>query len=196
MVKTKETKLNSKIFEGPINNEVNSLYVRVYLANQRQGNAKTKTRGEVSGGGVKPFRQKGTGKARAGSKRSSLHVHGGTSHGPVPKDYRLGLTEKVRRVALKSTLSLKAKDDSVKIIDDVMLSGRKTKEIWQLLKNSDVLGNILLVTEKHNNNVFTSGRNIKDLTIKSATDVNPYDILKAKSILIENSAIKVLEKRV
>lgn len=196
MTKEKVLKLDSKIFEGPINNEVNSLYVRVYLANQRQGNAKTKTRGEVSGGGVKPFRQKGTGKARAGSRRSSLHVHGGTSHGPVPKDYRIGLTEKVRRVALKSTLSLKAKDDSVKIIDDVMLSGRKTKEIWQLLKNSDVLGNILLVTEKHNNNVFTSGRNIKDLTIKSATDVNPYDILKARSILIESSAIKVLEKRV
>lgn len=196
MTKEKVLKLDSKIFEGPINNEVNSLYVRVYLANQRQGDAKTKTRGEVSGGGVKPFRQKGTGKARAGSRRSSLHVHGGTSHGPVPKDWRIGLTAKVRRVALKSTLSLKAKDNGVQIIDDIILKERKTKELWQLLNIKNISGNILLIIKNHNSQVFSSGRNINKLTIQSATDVNPYDILNAKSILIENSAIKVLEERI
>lgn len=194
MAKAQETKLNSKIFEGPINPEVNALYVRVYLANQRQGTVKTKTRAEVSGGGVKPFRQKGTGNARSGSKRSPVHVHGGISHGPQPKSWTLNLPAKVRRLALKSALSFKAKEGAVVLASE--FEAGKTKDFVKALSALNVSGKSLIITEKHDNGVFKAGRNVAGVTVKSAHEVNAYDILNTKNVVVTEGAIKALEKRV
>jgi len=169
--------------------------VRVYLSNQRQGTHKTKERAEVRGGGKKPFRQKGTGRARQGTSRSPLMKGGGTIFGPRPHKYRLTLPKKAARLARKSALSLKAKENEIMIIEDFTFETPKTKDLYgilSLLKINDKK-TLLLLSDK-NESLYKSGRNIPKLDVQISDKVATYQLLNNKMILLQKSAIENLCK--
>jgi len=187
--------LPDEVFAVEPNDHLIYQAVRVYLANQRQGTHKTKERCEVRGGGRKPYRQKGTGYARRGTNRSPLMVGGGTVFGPRPHKYTLTLPKKAARLARKSALSLKAKANEIKIIEDFSFDEPKTKNMAQVLKalNLDKIKTLLLVPEK-NENLYRAGRNISNLNIMISDKVATYDILNNKTLLIQKSAVENLCK--
>ncbi|MEN3038206.1 MAG: 50S ribosomal protein L4 [Candidatus Kryptonium sp.] len=186
--------LKPEIFEIKPNDHAIYLAVKAYLANQRQGTHKTKTRGEVSGGGRKPWPQKHTGRARAGSIRSPLWVGGGTVFGPVPRDYSLDLPKKVKQLARKSALSYKLKDDQIIVVEDFTFDQPKTKKMVEILKAFNLLNKkVLLLTANTDLNVYKSGRNIPGLNILEAYKASTYDILNNQMILIQKSAVEVLQ---
>lgn len=186
--------LRPDIFEIKPNDHAIYLAVKAYLANQRQGTHKTKTRGEVRGGGRKPWAQKHTGRARAGSIRSPLWVGGGTVFGPVPRDYSLDLPKKVKRLARKSALSYKLKDEQIIVIEDFTFEQPKTKRMVEILKAFNLLGKkVLLLTAGTDPNVYKSGRNIPTLNVLEAYKASTYDILNNQMILIQKSAVEVLQ---
>jgi large subunit ribosomal protein L4 len=169
--------------------------VRVYLSNQRQGTHKAKERAEVRGGGKKPFRQKGTGRARQGTSRSPLNKGGGTIFGPRPHKYRLTLPKKAARLARKSALSLKAKENEIMIVEDFTFESPKTKDLYSilsLLKISDK--KTLLLTSDKNESLYKSGRNIPKLDVQISDKVATYQLLNNKVILMQKSAIENLCK--
>jgi large subunit ribosomal protein L4 len=169
--------------------------VRVYLSNQRQGTHKTKERAEVRGGGKKPFRQKGTGRARQGTSRSPLNKGGGTIFGPRPHKYRLTLPKKAARLARKSALSLKAKENEIMIVEDFTFESPKTKDLYSilsLLKINDK--KTLLLTSDKNESLYKSGRNIPKLNVQISNKVATYQLLNNKVILLQKSAIENLCK--
>lgn len=169
--------------------------VRVYLSNQRQGTHKTKERAEVRGGGKKPFRQKGTGRARQGTSRSPLMRGGGTIFGPRPHKYRLSLPKKAARLARKSALSLKAKENEIMVIEDFTFEAPKTKDLYgilSLLKINDKK-TLLLLSDK-NESLYKSGRNIPKLDVQISDKVATYQLLNNKMILLQKSAIENLCK--
>ena len=169
--------------------------VRVYLSNQRQGTHKTKERSEVRGGGKKPFRQKGTGRARQGTSRSPLMKSGSTIFGPRPHKYRLSLPKKAARLARKSALSLKAKENEIMIVEDFTFEAPKTKDLFgilSLLKISDK--KILLILPEKNENLYKSGRNIPKLDVQISDKVATYQLLNNGMILLQKSAIENLCK--
>lgn len=169
--------------------------VRTYLSNRRQGTHKTKERSEVRGGGKKPFRQKGTGRARQGTNRSPLMVGGGTIFGPRPHTYKLSIPKKVARLARRSALSLKAKENEIMIIEDFTFEAPKTKDLLNILKSLkiDDKKTLLLLSGK-NDNVYKSGRNLKNLNIMISDKAATYDLLNNKLILLQKSAIDNLCK--
>jgi len=168
-------------------------YVRMYLAHQRQGTAKTKTRAEVSGGGAKPWRQKGTGRARAGSNRSPLWVGGGRAFGPRPHSYREKMPKKVKRLALRSAFSLRAGTGNVHVIEDVTLDPPKTKAFVQLLKNIGLEGRpVLFLTERKDVSVGKSVRNIPYVHHNRACLSNPYEIMKCGDVLLTRAGLHKL----
>ncbi len=186
--------LRPDIFEIKPNDHAIYLAVKAYLANQRQGTHKTKTRGEVRGGGRKPWPQKHTGRARAGSIRSPLWVGGGTVFGPVPRDYSLDLPKKVKQLARKSALSYKAKDEQIIVVEDFTFEEPKTKKMVEILKAFNLLNKkVLLLTPNTDLNVYKSGRNIPGLNILEAYKASTYDILNNQAILIQKSAVEVLQ---
>lgn len=186
--------LRPDIFEIKPNDHAIYLAVKAYLANQRQGTHKTKTRGEVRGGGRKPWAQKHTGRARAGSIRSPLWVGGGTVFGPVPRDYSLDLPKKVKQLARKSALSYKLKDEQIIVIEDFTFEQPKTKRMVEILKAFNLLGKkVLLLTAGTDPNVYKSGRNIPTLNVLEAYKASTYDILNNQMILIQKSAVEVLQ---
>lgn len=168
---------------------------KAYLANQRRGTASTKTRSEVSGGGRKPWRQKGTGRARHGSIRSPIWVGGGVAFGPKPRNYGYRIPKKVKRLALKSALALKAREAKIHIVEDFSFPEPKTKNIVNILK---ALGledkKILLLLPSRDENLFKSGRNLPYLTMKQAKDINCYEILKNEHLLVPVSALAQLKE--
>lgn len=165
-------------------------YVKMYLSNQRQGTAKTKTRAEVSGGGIKPWRQKGTGRARAGSNTSPVWVGGGRSFGPRPRDHREALPRKVRRLALLSALSLKAREGAVKVWDRPELDAPKTKTMTQALTQMGVSGRkVLFLDEGVFPNLEKSCRNVPWLSRERAELANAYAVLRAQSLVVSPAAI-------
>src|SRR5690606_32388320 len=173
-----QLELADDIFGIEPNDHAIYLAVKAYLANQRQGTHKAKERGEVSGGGKKPWKQKGRGGARAGTTRSPLWVGGGTIFGPRPRDYRQDLPKKVKRLARKSALSYKVKDEQLIVIEDFSIEQPKTKEFSKILNALKVDGKkILLLTESNNANVFKSGRNIPKVKILEASKASTYDLL-------------------
>lgn len=186
--------LNPAIFGVEPNEDLMAQYVRVYLANQRAGTAKTKTRGEVSGGGRKPWPQKGTGRARHGSIRSPIWVKGGIAHGPRPRDWALKISKKMRRVALFSALSSKLAGKAVKIISKVSLPGIKTKELAKVLSDLKLSGNILLVLDSLDQNVILSARNIPGVRTIQARELNAYEVLDCNWLVMTKKAVEVLEK--
>jgi large subunit ribosomal protein L4 len=166
-----------------------------YLANQRQGTKKTKTRDEVSGGGKKPFRQKGTGGARAGSRRSPLMHGGGTIHGPKPIDYRMDLPRKMKQVARKSALSTRASENNILVLDDMPMPEVKTKIFVDMLKALKLDNtSVLILIPEDNKNLYLASRNIPKVSLDVATRVSTYDILTHRRILIFKDAIEPLVK--
>ena len=187
--------LSDSIFAIEPNDHVIYLSVKAYLANQRQGTSKSKERGEVRGGGKKPWKQKGRGGARAGTSRSPLWVGGGTIFGPRPRDYRQDLPKKVRRLARKSAFSYKVKDSQLLIVEDFNIEQPKTKEFSKILNALKVNGKkILLLTEANNPNVYKSGRNIPKVKVLEASKASTYDLLNNQVLILQKSAVKEIEK--
>jgi large subunit ribosomal protein L4 len=168
--------------------------VRVYLDNQRQGTAKVKTRSEVRGGGKKPFKQKHTGMARQGSRRSPLMPGGGSIFGPKPRDYSSRLPKKISRLARKSALTLRAKDGGITVVEDFSFNEPKTKQMVAVLDALN-LGSIktLLLTQKTDQNVVKSGRNIPALSVLEAEKASTYDFVNHRMLLIQKSAVEALQ---
>ena len=168
--------------------------VKNHLANKRQGTQSTLTRSEVRGGGAKPYRQKGTGRARQGSKRAPHYVHGGVAFAPKPRDYRYPLNKKLKRLALKSALSLKASNDSIIVVDDIKIEEIKTKNFVAFLDAIGVDGKALIVTPEVNDTVIRSSRNIQGIKTTFASLLNTYDIMNAQTFVIDKAALPIIEE--
>ncbi|MEK7595901.1 MAG: 50S ribosomal protein L4 [Patescibacteria group bacterium] len=195
---TSEEKLTKteNVFDFPVNKDLLSLYVRVFRANARQGTSSTKTKGEVSGGGKKPWRQKGTGRARQGSIRSPQWVHGGISHGPKPKDWSLTLSPRFKKESLKSALALKSLQKNIRILESFNINEGKTKDFIKILKENQLTGSSLFITPKYNAKFYKAGRNVRGVEIASSETVNPYEILKAKTLVLVADSVKALKDRI
>src|SRR3989338_7138399 len=182
-------------FGGAVNQPLVSQAVKMYLANQRCGLAQTKTRGEVSGGGKKPWKQKGTGRARAGSIRSPLWRHGGVVFGPHPRSYRYGLSSKTLNGALLSALNDRALKDSILILDKLGRAAPKAKEMRAVLDNLKLKGKVLLVSNQYEKNVALACRNIQGLSLALAKDLNALDVLKASKVVLLKNSLDGLKNR-
>ncbi len=191
----KKIDLPKDIFGIEPNDHAIYLSVKAYLANQRQGTHKSKERGEIRGGGKKPWKQKGRGGARAGTTRSPLWAGGGRIFGPRPRDYRQDLPKKVKRLARKSAFSYKLKDEQVMIIDDFNFDKPKTKDFAEMLKALNVSGKkVLLLTNGKNESVYKSGRNIPKVKILEAEKASAYDILNNQVLILQKSALDDITK--
>ncbi len=188
-----EIELKDSVFGVPVNVPVMHEAVLNYLANQRQGTHSTKTRGEVRGGGRKPWRQKGTGRARQGSIRAPQWIKGGIVFGPKPRDYSYKLPKKVKRLALKSALSSKVRDNEIIVLDEFKLDQPKTKRVVELLKNFNV-DSALIVVPEGEKNVELSARNIPGVKTLYANYLNTYDILKYDKFIITKDAVGIVEE--
>jgi large subunit ribosomal protein L4 len=181
--KVKEIELDDGIFNAKINPTLFYEVIRVNLASQRRGSAATKNRAQVRGGGAKPWRQKGTGRARAGSRRSPLWRGGGTIFGPMPKDYSFSLPKKVKRAALRAALSLKHQEGRLILLDDFPLNGFKTKQVLQVLKRFKV-EDALIVTHEKNALLERSARNIPNIQVLHGEGLNVFDILNHEHLIL------------
>ena len=188
-----EVELNDAIFGIEPNEPVLHDAVVMQLANQRQGTHDTKTRAEVRGGGRKPWRQKGTGRARAGSTRSPIWRSGGVVFGPHPRDYSYSLPKKVRRLALKSALSSKVLDNDIIVLDGLTMDAPKTKEMSRILGNLKA-DKALVVTADRDVNVEKSARNIEGVKPLKAEGVNVYDLLKYTKLVITKDAVAKIDE--
>ncbi len=169
--------------------------VKAYLANQRQGTAKTKTRSEVHGGTKKPWKQKGTGRARAGTVTSPLWRHGGRIFGPRPRDYRMEIPKKIRRLALRSALSDRAKDGRVLVLESLDLREAKTKEMAAFLAANELAGkSCLLVVDAFDERVARAARNIPRLSVRVWDELNAHDVVRNEWLVITKSALEAMEK--
>jgi large subunit ribosomal protein L4 len=191
----KKIDLPKDIFGVEPNDHAIYLSVKSYLANQRQGTHKSKERGEIRGGGKKPWKQKGRGGARAGTIRSPLWAGGGRIFGPKPRDYRQDLQKKVKKLARKSALSYKLKDEQVMVLEDFNFEKPGTKNFADMLKALNVYGKkVLLLTNGKVENVYKSGRNIPKVKILEANKASAYDILNNQVLIMQESAVDVITK--
>ena len=189
-----EITLSDVIFGAEVNNAVLHAAVRTFLINQRQGTQSTLTRSEVSGGGKKPWRQKGTGRARQGSTRSPQWTHGGIALGPKPRDYHLDMNKKTKRVALYSALSAKVAAGDLIVVDDIKVDGYKTKTIVNMLNAIGADRKALIVLPEVDNFVVKSAANIPGVKTTLAHTINVYDILNANKFVVSKAAIARLEE--
>ena len=189
-----KVKLSEEIFGHEVNEAVLHTVVTAYLANQRQGTQSALTRAEVSGGGIKPWRQKGTGRARQGSTRSLQWRHGGVVFAPKPRDYRYSLTKKTRRLALKSALSAKAAEESILVIDGLKVDEIKTKPFAEFLRKIGAEGKGMVITENVDEAVVKSARNIPGVTTTTATIISAYEILNNRVLVVDKAALQKIEE--
>ena len=189
-----DIELNESIFGCEVNTSVLHEVVKNYLANQRQGTQSTKTRSEVRGGGIKPWRQKGTGRARQGSIRATQWIKGGIALGPKPRDYRYSVNKKLKALALKSALSSKVAESAFIVVDDIALAEIKTKSVCNMLKALKVESKALIVTNEKNDNVVKSARNIEGVATTFMGSLNVYDILKYDVMVITKDAVSKIEE--
>jgi large subunit ribosomal protein L4 len=189
-----ELELNPAIFAAAVNEAAMHEVVVAYLANQRRGTAASKTRSLVSGGGRKPWRQKGTGRARHGSTRSPIWVGGGVAFGPHPRDYTIRVPRKLRRAALKSALTVKFNRNEIIVIDQLSLEEPKTKEIVQLLNNLKVEGKAILVTADSAPAVYKSARNIPGVSTNIASNIHTYQVLNGGPLILTRDAVAKIEE--
>ena len=189
-----EIELSEAVFGITPNESVVHDVVKNHLANMRQGTQSALTRAEVSGGGRKPWRQKGTGRARQGSTRAPQWTHGGIVFAPKPRDYSYTLNKKVRRLALKSALSDKAAQQNIVVIDAIKVDAPKTREFAAFLKAVNVTGKALVVTAEADTNVVKSGRNIPGCQVTFANLINVYDIVNAKQLVLDKAALAKIEE--
>ncbi len=192
-VQTGDIQLSDAVFGIEPNEAAVHAVVKNHLANCRQGTQSALTRAEVSGGGKKPWRQKGTGRARQGSTRSPQWTHGGVVFAPKPRSYRYTLNKKLKRLALKSVLSDKAAKNAVYVVDGLDLDEVKTKKMVQLLTAIDA-GKSVVVTDGVKQNVVLSARNIPGVVTTPATILSVYDIVNAKSLVVDKAALATIEE--
>lgn len=185
--------LNDSIFAVEVNTHVMHQAVVQYLANKRQGTQSALTRAEVRGGGRKPWRQKGTGRARQGSTRSPQWTGGGVVFAPKPRDYSFKLNKKVKRLALKSALTTKVNDGKFVVVDEINLPEMKTKEMVKVLNNLNV-NKSLVVLEDANEKAVVAARNIPTVKTASVSTINVYDILKYDSVVVTRAAVEKIEE--
>lgn len=170
--------------------------VRLILANKRQGTHKSKTRGEVHGTNKKPFRQKGTGNARQGDRKSPLFRHGGRIFGPTPRDYGFKLNKKVKVLARRSALTYKAREDGIKVVESFAFDAPKTKEFLNILNNLELAGKkVIFVMSAEDKTLYYSGRNLPKTQVVIAAELNTYDILHADTLLFTEDAVGVINER-
>lgn len=192
--KVSDIKLNDDVFAIEPNQSAMHLMVVNYLANQRQGTQSTLTRSEVSGGGKKPWKQKGTGRARQGSIRAPQWTHGGIALGPKPRDYSFDVNKKVRRLAMKSALSSKVAAKEMIVLDDFGVDAIKTKEIAGVLAAVKAGKKTLIVLPEKNDIVYKSARNIAGANVTLVNTLNVYDILNCNTILVLKDAVAKIEE--
>ena len=185
--------LNDAVFGVEVNEHLVHMAVVQQLANNRQGTQKAKTRSEVSGGGRKPWRQKGTGHARQGSIRAPQWTGGGVVFAPVPRDYSFKLNKKEKRAALKSALTDKVANAKLIVVDELKFEEIKTKNFAQVMKNLDV-NNGLVVVNENDVNVMMSAKNIADVKMALPNTINVYDIMKAGKVVLTKDAVKTIEE--
>jgi len=186
--------LNDKVFGTEVNKSVLHSVVRAYLLNQRQGTQSTLTRTEVSGGGRKPWRQKGTGRARQGSTRAPQWTHGGVALGPKPRSYRVSINKKVKRVAMTSALSSKVQAGELIVVDNIALGEYKTKAVAAMLKALEADKKAYIVTETVNPMFVKSASNIPTVKTTPVNSINVYDILNSNKMIVSKEAVMKIEE--
>ena len=186
--------LSEKVFGAAVNEAVLHAAVRAYLLNQRQGTQSTLTRAEVSGGGIKPWRQKGTGRARQGSTRSPQWTHGGVALGPKPRSYRVSLNKKMRRVALQSALSAKVADGEMIVVDAIAAQEYKTRVMADMLRAIGFEKKALVVLAEKDDKVYRSLSNIEGVKIAYVNTINVYDILNCGLLVVAKAAAEKIEE--
>jgi large subunit ribosomal protein L4 len=191
--KVGDVSLNEKVFNVEVNKAVLHQVVVAQLANKRQGTQSAKTRAEVRGGGIKPWRQKGTGRARQGSIRSPQWVGGGIVFAPKPRDYRVSLPKSMRKVAMKSALTAKVMENEMIVLESLVFDAPKTKDMVTMLKAFDVK-KALIITAESNENVYKSGRNVEGIQVMPVNNINVYDLLKYDNLIITQDAVSKLEE--
>lgn len=185
--------LNESIFGAEINSSIMHDAVVAHLANRRQGTQSVLTRAEVRGSGAKPFRQKGTGRARMGTIRSPINVGGGVTFAPKPRDYSKKMNKKAKRVAVKSAMSSKVASEDLKIVEDLKLTEPKTKEMAKILNNLQAQKALIVLDEK-DDNVIRAASNLQGVKTTLATTLSVYDVLKYDTLIITKDAVKVIEE--
>jgi large subunit ribosomal protein L4 len=195
-------KLNTGVFDGSINTAAIYQAVNAYRAGRRKGLAATKTRGEVSGGGKKPWKQKGTGRARVGSIRSPLWRHGGVVFGPHPRDFSYRLPQKIKNLGLRSSLNIKIKENNFIVVDDLKIEKPKTKDVCKIFSNLKAgtkktrkSNEVLLLLDKKENNLDMSLRNIAFLDVNRASDTHAYEVMSHRKLIITKDALNILTNR-
>ena len=186
--------LSDDVFSGPINEGLLHDAVKQYLASQRSGTHKTKTRAEVSGSGKKPWRQKGTGRARVGEVRTPLWRKGGTMFGPVPRDYEYHLPRKMFRAALRSALAMKFRDNQLNVVDAFSLDDHKTKAFAQALAKLGLSRKILVIEHQENPNLRLAARNLSEVSLIPSLQLTPYQLLNATHVVFSKAAIQAIEE--
>jgi len=190
-----EVDLPAAVFDVEPNEHVLWQSVKVYQANQRQGTAATKTRSLVSGGNTKPWKQKGTGRARHGTSRSPIWVGGATTFGPRPRDYSQTLPRKVRRLALTSAMSLRAREGNVTVVDDFAIETPRTRTVSGFMKSAGLSGKkVCFITDQANEIVVKSCRNLAGVEVLSGRALNVYDLMNAQVLIVTRGALKGLEE--
>ena len=191
--KVADMELNESIFAVEVNEYALHQVVVALLANKRQGTQSTKTRSEVRGGGIKPWRQKGTGRARQGSIRAPQWIKGGIVFAPKPRDYRTSVPKSMRKVAMKSALTSKVQENQMIILDSLNFEAPKTKNIVEMLKALEA-NKALIITAESNEVVYKSARNIQGINIIPANNINVYDLLKYEKLIITKDAVSKIEE--
>ena len=192
--KVSDLALAESVFGIEPNSYAMHLCVVNYLANQRQGTQSTRTRSEVSGGGKKPWKQKGTGRARQGSTRAPQWRHGGIAHGPKPREYGFSINKKVRRLAMKSAFSSKVAAEELVVLDDLKLDAIKTKEVVKVLTALETGKKVLLVLPENNDVLYRSARNIAGVKVSTVNTLNVYDILNCDTMLVLKDSVAKIEE--
>jgi len=190
---SKKADLNDKVFKVQPNQHSIYLTIKSELASKRQGTSSSKTRSEVRGGGAKPWKQKGTGRARVGSTRNPSRVHGGSAFGPRPHKYSVKVNRKVRMLAKKSALSIKVASNEYKILDKFILNTHKTKDLVETLKNLDLRNmKITVIINEKNDNLYFSSKNLEKINLVNAQSFSTYDIMNSNFILVDQSSVEYL----
>lgn len=188
-----DIQLNNNVFGVEVNTDAMHQVVVALLANKRQGTQSAKTRAEVRGGGIKPWRQKGTGRARQGSIRAPQWIKGGIVFAPKPRDYRVSVPKSMRRVAMKSALTSKVQDNQMVVVEALSFDAPKTKQMVEVLKAFDAK-KTLIVTGESNEVLYKSARNIADVQIMPVNNINVYDLLKFEKLIITKDAVSKIEE--
>ena len=191
--KVADMELNENVFAAEVNEYALHQVVVALLANKRQGTQSTKTRSEVRGGGIKPWRQKGTGRARQGSIRAPQWIKGGIVFAPKPRDYRVSVPKSMRKVAMKSALTSKVQENQMIVLESLNFEAPKTKNIVGMLKALEV-NKALIITAESNEVVYKSARNIQGINIIPANNINVYDLLKYEKLIITKDAVSKIEE--